>query len=155
MLLQAIVAVFQFTNGNQIVIVRDTVNAATPVYVQVTQGIRKADIRLGPGMAYVWATTALNLATLGSTPLHPDSLDLRVGHALGFTTKVACGKASCSATIFNIQLWGSTYTYLRPGPLPIGEVLKAAQALFFAERGTTDTLLGRAPPRWPYFWKQP
>lgn len=149
-LLLQIVATFTFTNGARVEISRDTTQE-NPVAIHVTQGVRSATQRLDNNSARGFAYAIAYLSTLGKTTLYPDSVSMQARQFLGFTTTVSCGKSwGCRASIFNVQLWGSNYSYLRPGPLPLAECLRFGQALMQA---SGMPVVG-APP-WPYVWRQP
>lgn len=148
-LLLQVVATFSFTNGAQVQVIRDT--TAAPVVLRVSQGVRNVTQRLDKEIAGHWSYEASITSILGSTPTAPDSLEA-YSRALGaFTTRINCGRAGCKATIMSITLWGSTYAYLRPGPLPLPEMLNLGKAMRQAAG------LPNIPPTggWPYVWKQP
>lgn len=149
LLLLQVVATFTFANGAKVEVRRDTAEAQ-PVAIHVTQGIRSATQWMGPNTAEGFAHLIAWVSTLGGSSL-TDTVTAQARQFLGFTTTVSCGKSwGCRASIFNVQLWGSTYSYLRPGPLPLAECLQFAKALMHAGGHPVVN-----PPPWPYAWVQP
>lgn len=62
---------------------------------------------------------------------------------------ITCDALMCRASINDPTRWGSSYAYLRPGPLPKAEVQQLADALWFAATG-----LKRPWQVYPYTWRQ-
>jgi len=147
-LLLQVVASFTFTNGARVEVRRDS--GPDPVALHMSQGIRSATQRLDASTAGHWAYEAAIASTIGSRLLAPDSLEGYARVLSAFTVRVSCGRAGCKATVINLQLWGSSYAYLRPGPLPLPQMLILAQAL----RQAAGLPNVGAPP-WPYTWQQP
>lgn len=145
---------------NSITEVAPTVMGA-PVVVTVRKGglcgklpIRLAcvaSIPIDGAVAVHWAWVAHNFARLGVTTMNPDSVTVMVNHRLGFSSRMTCLPITgCSASIFAVVLWGSTYAYLKPGPLPAEQVEILSGALLQSA--------GAQPAGsivWPYTWKQP
>ena len=133
-------ATFAFKSGAKLVIGVDT--DPKPVYLKLTQGWRFATQRLNPHTAQFWAYGADWLARLNTNSLS------MVDNGLIFHTKLELKTTGLHAWIYSITLWGNTYSYLRPGPLPAAQIAKAAAALHLAAAGLF-------PAGWPYLWVEP
>lgn len=137
------IATFTFKSGGKVVIGVD--EAPQPIYLTITQGWRSVTQRLDRPTAQFWSYGAQWLARLTTK-----SLTL-TDDGLIFHTKLALEKdQGLSAWIYSLTIWGNTYSYLRPGPLPPEQITRASEALDIAAHWPTQP-----PDIFPYTWIQP
>lgn len=63
---------------------------------------------------------------------------------------LTCGQDSCAGSIIDVAIFGTSYAYLRPGPLPKAELKTVARLLYYAAGLQPDSLITI-----PWTWRQP